>query len=135
MTDVFTVQPRDLESCWDRIRPHLERFEKETSRTDAETLKRQIKSKDRQLWGVGTETEITGVVVTEIYETARGLVCWIWAAAGTESKSHEMTRVYQHIENWARDLGCRTIGINGRKGWLRVLPNFKLTAYVMEKEL
>jgi len=46
-----------------------------------------------------------------------------------------MEKVYLEIEKWARAVKCVSIGINGRKGWLRVLPGFKQTAVVIEKDL
>lgn len=135
MTEVFTVQPQDIPLWAGRLMPHLERFELETGRTDAITILSQAARAERQLWGVRDGLQIIGVLVTEIYPTSRGNVCWIWAAAGTESSAGDILRVYQSIEDWARSIGCKRIGINGRKGWLKVLPQFQLTAYVMEKEL
>lgn len=135
LIEVFTVQPHEIETWAGRLLPHLERFELETQRTDALTLLRQAARAERQLWGVRSDAEVIGVLVTEIYDTTHSRVCWIWAAAGTESQAGDMQRVYEAIERWAREMGCKSIGINGRKGWLRVLPGFKQTAVVMEKEL
>jgi len=89
---------------------------------------------ERQLWGVKRDGEVTGVLVTEVYTTSRGLVCWVWAACGSETV-HEMRRLYEAIREWARALGCVSIGIQGRKGWKRVLPSMKETAVVLEEEL
>lgn len=134
LVEIFTIQPDEIDRLWDLVRPHLERFERETQRTDAETMRRQVRDRERQLWGLAHEGEITGVVVTEIYPTARGNVCWIWAAAGSESLAG-MRQAYEEIEGWARSLGCVSIGIQGRKGWQRVLPQMKQTAVVLEMTL
>ncbi len=37
------------------------------------------------------------------------------------------------IESYAREQGCVGMKIVGRKGWLRVLPDYEQTAVVMEK--
>lgn len=39
------------------------------------------------------------------------------------------------FENWARGEGCRDVRLWARKGWARHLPDFKLTHYILRKEL
>jgi len=39
------------------------------------------------------------------------------------------------FESWARDEGCRDIRMWARKGWARHLPDFKITHYIMRREL
>ena len=135
MTSVFAVPSHKIDDWWEELGPHLERFHLETQRTDAETIRRQAKALERQLWAVSSNLRVTGVLVTELYETNSGRVCWIWATAGSESEPGDMKKVYLEIEKWARAVKCVSIGINGRKGWLRVLPGFKQTAVVIEKDL
>ena len=135
MISVLGVPSREVDAWWEQLKPHLERFERETQRTDAETIRRQAKERERQIWAVSRDMVVIAVAVTEIYELASGRVCWIWVAAGDVPDPDDMRSVYQRIEDWARSIGCTSIGINGRKGWLRVLPGFKQTAIVIEKDL
>jgi hypothetical protein len=39
------------------------------------------------------------------------------------------------FESWARGEGCRDVRLWARKGWARHLPDFKLTHYILRKEL
>jgi hypothetical protein len=45
------------------------------------------------------------------------------------------SEAHEHIESWARTMGCYAIEIVGREGWQRVLPDYKRTAVVLEKPL
>jgi hypothetical protein len=133
LIEVFTIPTVSVDAWWSELKPHLERFERETQRTDAETIRAQAKAGERQIWCLREHGLVTGVIVTEIYRTARGLVCWLWHGVGTMPE--QSLEIYNDIEKWARSIGCVSIGINGRKGWLRVLPGFKQTAIVIEKDL
>lgn len=39
------------------------------------------------------------------------------------------------LEAWAKHEGCKDIRLWARKGWVKHLTEFKLTAYIMRKEL
>ena len=39
------------------------------------------------------------------------------------------------FESWARGEGCRDVRLWARKGWARHLPDFKLTHYILRKDL
>jgi len=39
------------------------------------------------------------------------------------------------FEDWARKEGCDQVRIFARKGWARKLPDYKIQAYVMSKQL
>jgi hypothetical protein len=134
VTDVFTVPSHAVDVWWPQLRPHLERFERETQRVDAETIRKQAKNCERQIWGVMDGMHVVGVAVTEVYVTPRWPVCWVWYAVGNGG-TDAMAKIYDEIEKWARSIGCGSIGICGRKGWIRVLPGFKQTAIVLEKDL
>ena len=39
------------------------------------------------------------------------------------------------IEDWIKRIGCKRITLTGRKGWLRVLPDYELQTITMVKTL
>lgn len=39
------------------------------------------------------------------------------------------------FEEWAKREGCKDVRLWARKGWVKHLVDFKLTAYIMRKEL
>ena len=77
--------------------------------------------------------EIVAAAVTELQQTERRKFCIIVACGGDQ-----MTRwldLLAPIEDWARSEGCDAMRIMGRRGWSRVLPAYRLTRVVLEKEL
>jgi hypothetical protein len=60
------------------------------------------------------------------------LVCLVWLASGDLQPLLER---YVDIEAWAAREGAVVMRIQGRAGWLRVLPGFKHAGVILEKEL
>jgi hypothetical protein len=76
--------------------------------------------------------EPDGVIVTRLVQEPGRLVCLVWLASGDLEPLLER---YVDIERWARAEGAEAMRIQGRAGWLRVLPGFEKVAVVMEKGL
>jgi hypothetical protein len=85
------------------------------------------------LWIVWREPEVVATLITRVRNTNKSKVCEVCAAGGKES------RVWLHmmanIEKYARDMGCNRISVTGRKGWARLLPDFREKLVIIEKEL
>ncbi len=98
--------------------------------------------------------EIVAAAVTELQQTERCKFCIVVACGGSSHEEHQgvdarlrglcrerpggMARwlhLLTPIENWARAEGCDAMRIMGRRGWSRVLPAYRLTRVVLEKEL
>jgi hypothetical protein len=76
--------------------------------------------------------EPDGVIVTRLVQEPGRLVCLVWLASGDLEPLLER---YVDIEAWAAREGAVAMRIQGRAGWLRVLPGFKQTGVILEKEL
>lgn len=80
-------------------------------------------------WGAGLEA----AAVTEIADTINGRVCCIVACGGRDRDRWIGLRA--RLEHYARSEGCRQMRIYGRKGWARVLPDYRETRVILEKDL
>lgn len=85
------------------------------------------------LWVAWRTPEIVAAVVTQIRATENGRVCYLGACGGKDSAS--WLHLMAAIEQYARDERCNKIRAVGRKGWLRVLPDFTSPMIVIEKDL
>lgn len=132
---VFCFGTQDIDAYWHLISHHLERFERETRLITAADLRQQLKDAKKQLWSIYDGQEIAGVAITEIYSTARGSVCCLWGACGTESAPGQIERIMDEVRPWAKSLNCVVFEIRGRPGWERRLKGFKRTAVVLEQEI
>jgi hypothetical protein len=132
---VFCLGPEQIESLWPKYGHHLERLERETRLVLAASLREDLKVARKQLWGFQDGADITGVGVTEIYESPRGRVCEIYGACGTESERGQIDQIMVEIESWARAIGCTRIRLGGRRGWKRRLHGFAQVGVILEKEI
>jgi hypothetical protein len=132
--NVFALQSHQIAQHWVHVEPHLRRLERRTKLVSADCIAEACKQALKQLWLAENDGRVFGVVVTEIYPTPRGDICCIWATCGSAPKA-DILAVYDHIERWARGIGCAVIEIKGRRGWERLLKGFRRTAVVLEKSL
>ena len=84
---------------------------------------------DSQLWlARDSEEEVVGIVT---YPTTKRLL--IHLLGGTEIEKWVQT--IASIEEWAESKGLEGIEIRGRKGWLKLLPDYSCKTVLMIKEL
>lgn len=87
-----------------------------------------------QLWVVRDGDGVQAASVTEVrtYPTGlRALNIVVLGGAHRERWLH----VLSEIEAWAEQRGCSRLEMAGRKGWGRILTDWKQTTVDMEKEL
>lgn len=132
---IFHVPSAKLDEHVSAVYPFLRLFEQETQHASADSLLEKIANQERQLWAVADGERLTGIVLTEVYETPRGRMLCAWAAAGNGNSLETITHAYDAIERWAREIGCVSVEIRGRKGWKKVLPGFNETGVILEKSL
>lgn len=90
-----------------------------------------LMSGDYQLWTYGDSA-----VVTEIYEYPRKKVCHIFLAGGNMQDIREL---HVMIEEWAKEKGCSSLSLAGRKGWARSFltsdQDWSIDLVLMSKDL
>lgn len=131
---VFCLSPDEVEPLSGKYWHHVERLERETGLVLASAIWRDLLCGDKQLWGVLKGSEVTGIVITEVFKTPKGESCLVYGACG-QTTSAEINQVLSTIETWARNIGCTRLMYQGRKGWLRYLKEFRQTGVTAEKLL
>jgi hypothetical protein len=126
--NVFCLGSEQIEPLWNEFAHHLYRLEREGPLL-ADELRADLRDGTNQLWGLQEGTRITGVVITRI----TGRTCEVIGAAGSAPQD-AMRELHRAIEEWAKDIGCSRMRLQGRKGWIRVL-NYRQTGIIAEKEL
>lgn len=85
-----------------------------------------------QLW-IAEDGQPRAAAVTQLRETASGLVCDLWLMGGKDRAL--WLHFLGDIETAAKARGCVGIEIIGRKGWARLLKGYRQTAIVLRKAL
>jgi hypothetical protein len=132
---VFGLNSEQIDDLWPHFGHHIERLERETQLVLAEAIRKDLKSARKQLWGYQDGPVVTGVAITEIYETPRGKCCEVHGACGTESSRGQIEQIMAAIEAWAKDIGCTRVRFGGRHGLKRKLKGFAEVGIILEKEI
>lgn len=71
-------------------------------------------------------------VVTRVLDYPKCRVLRVWIAGGDLD---ELAGFLPAADNYARSENCVRVELEGRKGWAKALPGYKVTKVVMAKEL
>ena len=72
-------------------------------------------------------------IVTEIRSYPLAKICRIWLAGGDMDEL--VNQMLPDVEAWAKANGCSRMEVVGRKGWKRVLKDYREPYAVLTKEL
>ena len=87
-----------------------------------------------QLWSIYRRGRgEDGAVVTQLNNTVRGRECLVSLLGGRGLRN--WLHLLAEIEDWARGQGCVAMCVMGRKGWKRVLPDFRETGVILTKDI
>lgn len=83
-----------------------------------------------QLWAaIASGGYALAAAVTELQRET----CLIWLLGGAQME--RWLHMIGEMERWAQLEGCTRMEIHGRRGWLKVLPEYHMAHIVMRKEL
>ena len=88
---------------------------------------------EMQLWVAIEDKDVLAAMITQIIPYPRKRVLRILVLAGAEMD--KWLPFLPEVEKWAKDIGCSHIECWGRKGWLKVLSDWKNSYHILTKEL
>lgn len=132
--ELICVPPDKIPALWNTVSPFIYSAMANGDFGSFNELESKLLNGDALLWISWNGEEIMSAAVTELnlMETG-GLVCTIVACGGMNME--KWLHLIDGIETFARHEGCKSTRIVGRKGWLRKLPDYRMTKVVIEKEL
>lgn len=116
---------------WPHVRPMVCAAFDRTDLGAASDLDTDVMSGRALLWIVH-DGSIQCAVVTRLEITQRSKVCVIVAIGGVARSS---LGLIAGIEKYANDEGCDCVRWVGRKGWKRMLPEYREVGVVMERRI
>ena len=132
--DIGLVPPDQIPYIWDQIEEHLERMAPHSEgELEPDDFMVALEDGDMQLWIALKEKEIAASMITQIVPYPRKRVLRIISIAG-EDMDKWINNLYM-IEDWALEHGCTSLECWGRKGWLKVLKDWKCSYHIITKDL
>ena len=131
---IVLVSSDDVPYIWEKIHPHLESMEPHSEGALApEDFYEAITNGDMQLWTAIKDNEIMASMVTQIVPYPRKRVLRIISIAGEEMDG--WIKYLPLIEDWALSSGGTSLECWGRKGWLKILRDWKCSYHILTKDL
>lgn len=131
--EITRIFPEDIEHIWDILLPLVSNERMLNNWVSSETLKTQLISNKADLW---VNYELTSFAIGATYSRTDGSKTYIVNYMASSNGSKEgWDETIKTIEEQAKDWGCTTIQVKGRRGWQRALPDYKLVQITLEKEL
>ena len=85
------------------------------------------------LWVIMDGSALKGAVITQIQLTDKRKICTILACGGDDAPS--WVHLIEKIEAYARWMECHSMRISGRKGWMKLLKDYRMAHVILEKRL
>ena len=127
------IDPGEAHKTWPHIETLLERATKRSGEVTLRELYEQILSGSALVWLAVSGGEIYGVAVTRLVIGPNGKYCELIACAGRRMSL--WLPLLAKIEEFARAEGCESVRLSGRRGWARVLKEYREPWTTLEKRL
>lgn len=132
MIDLICVDPADVHEVWPLARHLIKAAIEKTDLSDFEISEKQVLAGDQLLW-LALSDHVEAAATTHLIKAIGRPVLVITACSGAHRE--RWLPLFARIEKYARDEGCKSIRIYGRKGWERVLTGYRPEHVVLEKAL
>ena len=128
------VQPEDVAYIWEEVAPLLEMVKEHTEgELETDDFLEPLTHGNMQLWIATEDKDIHAVMVTQFVIYPQKNILRIISLAGDD---FEKIRNFQEmIEGFAIKNECTALEMWGRKGWKKLLPDWRDTYIVYTKDL
>ena len=129
MPDLVCVDPKRIDEIWPHAKHLIRSAIEKTNLSSFDDLERDVLDGKQLLWLAVDGALILAAATTQLVRP----VCILTACAG-ENRERWLP-LFGAIETYAKNEGCRTMRIFGRKGWERVLDGYHVEHVILEKAL
>jgi hypothetical protein len=129
------VPPDRVAAVWPHVRTLIYAAMKRGDLSSFRPVEAAVLAGDALLWlawDPGAE-RIAAAAVTELHQSEWRKVCVVVACGG--AGVNRWIALLDGIEAYARATGCAAVRIMGRKGWIRLLGDYRMKRIVLEKDL
>jgi hypothetical protein len=120
-------------AVWPHVRALIHAAMKRGDLSSFRPVEAAVLAGDALLWLAWDGTRIQAAAVTELHATEWRKVCVLVACGG--AGVNRWIALLDGIEAYARAAGCAAVRIMGRKGWMRLLGDYRVKRIVLEKDL
>lgn len=130
MTIVKGIPADEITVVWPLVEHLVERALRRTGDHTLESVHQSLRAGQRQLFVTWPGIETICITAIDIRANSKVLLI-LWKAGRLMPDWRDMLTA---CENWGRSVGCKACEIQGRKGWERLLPDYKASV-LLRKDL
>ena len=128
------LDPDDVECVWDKVEPILARVvSRSEGELETEDILDLVTEGRMQLWIVAENKEIIAALVTQIITYPQKKVLRLVSLAGEDF--NKFKHFLDMVQSFAIRKGCTALELWGRKGWKKLLPEWKSEYIVYTKDI
>jgi hypothetical protein len=131
--ELICVDPKRVLEVWPAVRHLITRAVLRTNLSHSSDIEYDTLHGDGLLWLAWDGRTVKAAATTVLTETDAGTVCILTACGGEDMA--QWLPLLAKIEDYARAEGCGCVRIYGRKGWARVLPDYRVEHVILERSL
>lgn len=126
--ELICVDPERVFDFWQFARPLIKSAIDATGLSDFADIENDVLSGNQLLW-LAVSDHIEAAATTHLSRD----VCTLTACGGHNRE--RWIELRKQIEAYAKAEGCKCVRLYGRKGWERVLEDYRVEYIIMEKAL
>ncbi len=131
---VFLIPALEVTLFWSAVSPLLDKVSSHSEgELEADDFLPLLREGQMELWIAIKDKRVIAAMITQVIPYPRKNVLRIISIAG-EQMDLWMDQIWR-VEDFARARNCRALELWGRKGWLKILKDWKNSYHVLTKEL
>jgi len=132
---LICIDPEKVHQFWPHVAPLIQAAMERGRISEFAPVAEAVHTGSALVWIAWNEKQIKAAAVTRLGTVNGERFCTIVACGATGHDRAEWLPLLAGLEDYARAERCTAMRIWGRRGWERLLPDYKPTRVILEKEL
>jgi hypothetical protein len=130
---LICVDPAQAHKFWPFVSPLIKAAMEKGRLSSYADVEHSVRNSSALLWIAWNGEKIKAAAVTELGQANGEKFCTIVACGGQERS--QWLPLIESLEKYGRAEGCKAMRIFGRRGWLKLLPDYRTARVLLEKKL
>ena len=130
---LICVDPAQVHEFWPHVAALIKAAMEKGRLSSFADVEHAVRNGNALLWLAWNGETVKAAAVTELAVANGEKFCTIVACGGHDRA--QWLPLLAGLETYGRAQGCAAMRIYGRRGWLKLLPEYRTTRVLLEKEL
>jgi hypothetical protein len=132
---LICIDPARIHEFWPHVAPLIKAAMVRGAITDFAEVEAAVLAGRALVWIAWNGTSIKAAAVTQLSTVHDARFCTIVACGAAGADRDAWLPLLASLERYAKSENCQAIRIFGRRGWERLLPDYRPARVLLQKEL